>query len=227
MKIDDVSDAHNLFKMALKIIYKEQILKGYITLKQFGNEMFRTRDESLGLIYTLKGMKQIAFYEGDNKKIRLTPIGRKNLVIILTGGVFDILHVGHLLTLEKAKELGDFLVVVVASDSVVKKNKGENNPINIQSKRAELLRHLKDVDYVIEGVEGGDDNSNEFYEVIADIKPNYIILGYDQRHEEERLYSTLKEKGLDEINVQRLDKMIPNEKSSNKLEAMKKKTDQN
>ena len=57
----------------------------------------------------------------------LTEIGRSSLRVVLAGGVFDIIHPGHIHTLNAAKELGDVLVVVVATDNTAVKMKKKNN----------------------------------------------------------------------------------------------------
>lgn len=69
--------------------------------------------------------------------------------VVIVGGCFDILHVGHIALLNKAKEQGDCLVILLESDLRIKKLKGENRPINTQSDRAIILTSLKFVDYVI------------------------------------------------------------------------------
>lgn len=85
-----------------------------------------------------------------NKAIKLSSKLRKqHKTIVLVGGVFDILHVGHVKFLEKAKEKGDFLFVLLESDKSVRKLKGEKRPINRQKDRAQILSSLKAVDYVV------------------------------------------------------------------------------
>lgn len=69
--------------------------------------------------------------------------------IVLAGGCFDILHVGHIVFLEKAKQTGDILIILLESDEAVKKTKGENRPINTQEDRATILKSLEIVDYVV------------------------------------------------------------------------------
>ena len=69
--------------------------------------------------------------------------------IVTTNGCFDILHIGHLRYLKKAKSFGDVLVVALNSDSSTKALKGENRPINNQNDRAELLSNLNCVDIVV------------------------------------------------------------------------------
>ncbi|MFN3813064.1 MAG: D-glycero-beta-D-manno-heptose 1-phosphate adenylyltransferase [Aquificaceae bacterium] len=69
--------------------------------------------------------------------------------IVFTNGCFDIVHAGHAYYLQKAKELGDILVVGVNSDSSIRRIKGEKRPIIPEHMRAFLLDSLKPVDYVI------------------------------------------------------------------------------
>ena len=68
---------------------------------------------------------------------------------VATNGCLDILHVGHLRYLQKTKELADYSIVMLNSDSSVKMIKGENRPINAENDRAELLSALNCVDYVV------------------------------------------------------------------------------
>ncbi len=78
------------------------------------------------------------------KKLR-----RQNKSIVLVGGFFDILHIGHIKFLEKAKGQGDYLFILLESDETAKKTKGESRPINTQASRAQILSALKFVDYIV------------------------------------------------------------------------------
>lgn len=69
--------------------------------------------------------------------------------IVLTNGHFDILHVGHVDCLQRAKALGDVLIVGLNSDASTRLLKGEKRPIVPQEERAQLLAALQCVDYVI------------------------------------------------------------------------------
>jgi rfaE bifunctional protein nucleotidyltransferase chain/domain len=69
--------------------------------------------------------------------------------IVLTNGHFDILHVGHVDCLQRAKALGDVLIVGLNSDVSTRLLKGEKRPIVLQEERAQLLVALECVDYVI------------------------------------------------------------------------------
>jgi len=100
----------------------------------------------------------------------------KRSVRVLAGGVFNIIHPGHVHFLEKAKKLGDELVVVVASDrTALKSNKKLIFPADI---RAKMVRNLKFVDKVVIGDE------SDMMKVVKEEEPEVIALGYDQSEEE-------------------------------------------
>lgn len=73
----------------------------------------------------------------------------KKSKVVLVGGVFDILHYGHIHFLKKAKALGSYLIVALESDINVKRLKGEKRPIHGQYQRREMLESLHFVDKVI------------------------------------------------------------------------------
>ncbi len=114
---------------------------------------------------------------------------------VMAAGVFDLIHMGHINYLQEAKKLGDRLVVVVASDDTVRRNKHE--PLMSQKTRASMVGSLKPVDEVVIGRTG------DPFEVVEDIKPDIIAIGYDQEHDEERLNEELLKRGLG-IEVKRL-----------------------
>lgn len=118
------------------------------------------------------------------------------MVRVMATGVFDIIHLGHLHYLEESKKLGDELVVVVATDSTVRRRKHE--PITPQAMRCELVRSLKPVDRVVMGKEGGD-----IYEIVKEIGPDIITIGYDQPFEPGQLEKELAKRGI-KVKVVRL-----------------------
>ncbi len=69
--------------------------------------------------------------------------------IVLTNGCFDLLHVGHVRTLQAARALGDVLVLALNSDASVRNLKGPDRPVIPAEERAELLSALTSVDYVV------------------------------------------------------------------------------
>jgi FAD synthetase len=115
----------------------------------------------------------------------------------MASGVFDILHTGHISYLEQARSLGDELVVVVACDSTVRKRKHE--PITPEAMRARLVGALKPVDRSIIGREG------DMLDTVAEIRPDIIVLGYDQGFNEEELHQRLSDRGMGHIRVVRAD----------------------
>lgn len=69
--------------------------------------------------------------------------------IIYTYGVFDILHVGHIILLEKARKLGDYLIVGIVGDKVIHATKGKDRPINNEQDRSRVISSLSCVDAVV------------------------------------------------------------------------------
>ena len=69
--------------------------------------------------------------------------------VVFTNGCFDLLHPGHVRTLEEARSLGDVLVVGLNRDAGVRKMKGDSRPAIAEKERAELLAALEAVDFVV------------------------------------------------------------------------------
>jgi len=97
--------------------------------------------------FFLDEFKNIIEYENIEKIVG--KLKRENKKIVFTNGCFDLLHRGHIDYLNKAKNLGDVLIVGLNSDSSVKKLKGEKRPIIDEESRAFVLSNLKSVDYVV------------------------------------------------------------------------------
>ncbi len=77
---------------------------------------------------------------------KLKSQGRK---LVLAGGCFDVLHPGHIIFLEKAKNAGDVLFVLLESDQKIKLLKGLSRPVHPQKERARVLSAINFVDYVV------------------------------------------------------------------------------
>lgn len=73
---------------------------------------------------------------------------RARKTIVFTNGCFDLLHAGHIAYLEKAKRLGDILVIGLNSDASVRKLKGPHRPLTPEKDRLRILAALQAVDYV-------------------------------------------------------------------------------
>ena len=122
-------------------------------------------------------------------RVHLTRTGRKELTIVLTAGTFDILHGGHVFTLERAKDYGDVLAVVIARDANVRKIKGRD-PIIDEQERVTLVSALKPVDLAVLG------DIDDPIHPLLDIEPDVVVLGFNQPKDEEELRRALKEHGL-------------------------------
>ncbi len=94
--------------------------------------------------------------------------------IVVVGGCFDVLHIGHIAYLEKAKSLGDIVIVLLESDERIKKIKGNTRPFNTQHNRAIILAALRSVDYIVELSETMDNSAYD--RLISLIKPAIIAI---------------------------------------------------
>ena len=126
--------------------------------------------------------------------------------IVLAGGVFDIIHPGHIHTLTAAKALGDVLVVAIATDKTAQKMK-KRPPLHNQELRCELVNSLSVVDVAVIGHE------KDIFQTVKMVKPNVIVLGYDQVHQEKFISDGCKRINLD-VKIVRLQTPIPELSSS-------------
>lgn len=104
--------------------------------------------------------------------------------IVLVFGTFDFLHLGHLDFFRQAKRYGDRLVIVVARDKTVERVKG-CRPIHSENTRLENVRRVFFIDRAILG------RIRDPYDVIEEVKPDVICLGYDQKAFTENLQENL------------------------------------
>jgi len=118
---------------------------------------------------------------------------------VMAVGVFDLLHAGHLHYLEQAKSLGSHLIVVIAHDDTVRKRKHE--PVTNHDFRKRMVAGLKPVDEVFIG----NPPETPIFDILNEIKPDVIALGYDQEHAEDHLRNSLKERGFDGVRVTRVE----------------------
>lgn len=128
-----------------------------------------TRAEIFGVMGDeahLDDLELIADLKKDGKKI------------VFTNGCFDILHFGHISYLRKAKSFGDILVVGLNSNDSVRRLKGDLRPINDESDRAQILRELECVDFVIIFDE------DTPIELIKKIRPDILVKGADYTDKE-------------------------------------------
>ena len=112
---------------------------------------------------------------GEDLSVILEKQKSDGLRIVFTNGVFDILHPGHVELLERARGLGDFLVVGLNSDASVKRLKGESRPVHSIMSRAQVLKGLRAVDCVV----SFDDDTP--LALIKQVRPDVLVKGGDYR----------------------------------------------
>lgn len=123
---------------------------------------------------------------------------------VLAAGKFDILHLGHLAYLEQAKKLAGEdgeLIVIIALDKTIEKERGAP-PVFPQEQRRKLVEALDFVDQAIIGID-----TEDHTEIVLQIKPDIIALGYDQNADIDRIEERISERGL-QTKVVRLEKMV-------------------
>lgn len=114
-----------------------------------------------------------------NKILNIKQAAKKSLElkkrkkkIVLVGGVFDIIHIGHIKFLQKAKTEGDFLFTLLESDKSVKKLKGPERPLNSQKDRSEVLSAISCVDFIVKL--NGILKNSDYDKIVRKINPDVI-----------------------------------------------------
>jgi FAD synthetase len=139
--------------------------------------------------------------------LSLTFLGRDAIKIVLVGGVFDVIHPGHIHTLKAAKQHGDVLVVVVARTSTAAKIKQGRKIYHGENLRRELVSSISFVDLAIIG------SQVSLYDTVERVSPDIIALGYDQIHSEKEISENCKDRNL-AVRIIRLNTPVPGIKSS-------------
>lgn len=116
---------------------------------------------------------------------------------VLVGGVFNLIHAGHLFFLKESKKFGDYLVVVVASDRTA--NASKDYPVFPAEERKRNLEKVGIVDKVVIG------EDLDLYRVVKRENPEVIVLGFDQKMDERKIREECKKMGI-ECRVLRLKK---------------------
>ena len=104
------------------------------------------------------------------------------LKVVLTSGSFDLVHLGHVKYLARAKELGDVLVVGVDSDAKIRRRKGDDRPLVPERERLEMLAHQRPVDLLYLKEEGG-----ERWDLIKAVEPDVLVLTADHSYSDDDL----------------------------------------
>jgi len=109
------------------------------------------------------------------------------LTRILATGTFDLVHPGHIAFLEEAKRLGDELFVIVSRDSTIKH---KQKPVIPEKQRLAIVSSLKPVDCALLGSE------KDMFEPLQEIRPDIIVLGFDQHFDEKDLSKELEKRNF-------------------------------
>ncbi len=107
---------------------------------------------------------------------------------VMCTGTFDILHKGHLDLFKQAKKHGNYLIVVIATDKNVQQEKGK--PRHTAEERKQKVAELNIVDKVMIG------NEEDKLKIVEQEKPDVIMLGYDQKIDDNQLKQELKKRKL-------------------------------
>lgn len=148
-----------------------------------------------------------AFNESIKKKIvdwktlsQYLEIARaKNKKIVFTNGCFDLIHLGHVDYLSKARDEGDILVVGVNSDASIQRLKGQNRPLQSQCSRLNILAAFSFVDYVVLFEE------DTPLELIKLVQPDILVKGADYKIENIVGYDVVKAKSGEIKTIEFLD----------------------
>ena len=130
---------------------------------------------------------------------------------VLTFGTFDIFHLGHLNYFKQAREIAGEgeVIVIVARDKNVKKIKGKK-PLHNENERLEIVSYLKIVDKAMLGRE------DNVFDLVKEISPDIILLGYDQEPSVEVLTKKLEELKINS-KIIRAKSYNPNKSKSSKI----------
>ena len=181
--------ASDNLKQMIKAAYLLQLRHGPFTPREFA-DCLHVPDASTHLSNLLNSgyLKEDAI-SGEHR-YSLTKEGRAKIKVVLAGGVYDVLHVGHLAALTEAKTLGDVLVAVVATDITVEMLKGRK-PIFPEQDRRALVEGIKPVDRAILGYE---DVGMGYEQVLIDVVPDIVAFGYDQANLEKSVREIIQKK---------------------------------
>lgn len=187
LQVSDVSGAGDTFisfiamGLAMGLSLKESVEVGNIAA---GCVCSKRGTSTVSLGELLKALKVISeethpekLAETNSLKRIIEDYKKLNMNVVFTNGCFDILHSGHVTYLQKAKALGDILIIGLNSDESVKRLKGDERPVNSFNDRAQVLSSLACVDFVVEFSE------DTPLSLIKEIKPMTLVKGADYNFE--------------------------------------------
>ncbi len=193
-------------KKILAAVYSMGVVGGESGAKELAGRLGLSQKEARD---ELGKLSKLGLVRTGGKGAELTPRGRRAIKVVFIGGGFEVIHYGHLYTIEKARALGDALVVSVARDSTIRKRKSRE-PLVGEKDRTKLLSALRFVDAAVLGVEG------DIYVTLERVSPDVVALGYDQYHMEDEIRAEAARRGM-KLKVVRLDSPYPGIKTSRLL----------
>jgi len=188
--------SNNIYKH-INISNKKEIIDvtgaGDVVLASFVYKFIKTKDELLAAnfanycgqikithigIYSISQYDELNYMKEYNKLIDINELNiiknaMKNKKLIFSNGCFDILHIGHITYLEKAKQLGDILIIGLNSDESIKLNKGNSRPFNCLQHRIHQLKALECIDFIVVF------NDKTPIELLKIIQPDVYVKGGD------------------------------------------------
>ncbi len=177
----------------LKQIYKYWVM--YDLPIQIENIRCILSQDELANELKLLEVSELINKEGSSYSI--TTAGRSKFSVVLTGGVYDLIHQGHIVTLNEAASHSDFLIVVIARDVTAHNRK--RLPFHPERDRVNLLNEITIVGAAILGDEV------DHMRVVRRIKPDVIALGADQDHIVAELKIEIKDQGFPDTKIIRLE----------------------
>ena len=183
--------ASNNVKSLVKAAYLLQLRHGPFTQLEFSNYLaVPDASQHVSDLLNLGYLREHS--SNGEQRYSLTENGRAQIKVVLAGGVYDVLHLGHLAALTEAKTLGDVLVAVVATDTTVEMLKGRKPVFPEQDRRA-LVEGIKPVDKAILGYE---DVGMGYEQVLIDVQPDIVAFGYDQANLEKSVREIIERHNL-------------------------------
>jgi FAD synthetase len=190
-------------KRLLRAVYVQRLATGAATIGAVSAALGLDPVEARAALGAASDAGEV---EVAGEQVSLTPKGRAGIKVVMIGGAFEIIHPGHLHTISEARSHGDTLVVVVAADRTVAKNKGRE-PVTTQEWRVKLVGALRDVDVALPGGQGS------IYDTLEKVRPDTVALGYDQKHNPQDIEAEAGKRGMT-VKVVRMGSPIPGVKTS-------------
>jgi len=190
-------------KEILEAIFVLGLLHGRTDETMLKKEVGLSREE---MRRRLRRLRDRGYVELRGSRVFLNPKGRRTFKVVFTGGTFEVIHPGHIYTIQQAKKLGDVLIAVVARDATVRRRKGRD-PIVSEEERRKVLSAIRYVDVAMLGSE------SNIYDTLEKVRPDIVALGYDQYHREEEIALEARRRGIG-LSVVRLNSLNPTLKTS-------------